>query len=411
MKIMIVNAYGRSNRGDSVLLDECIAEVREALPGARIGCAIFEDIPAAQAAHPDVRFSERIGNAGRSGPTAKLITLGRMALAGLAAVPGLGWLARALPPSQRESWQMIREADIVISAPGGYIHDTNFAYYVALFHIWLGQRRGVRVILAPQSVGPIDAAPARRIARAVLSRTEAVCARESYSWDFLRNTLDLPERVLRRSGDSAFWNTDVSEDTAMSEAAWAEIGLDPEVGPILGLTVVDWSFPKSKDIAAARQAYVQGMARVIDHMSQRHGLRAVIFNQVSEDLGMADRVVAACTVPVLIDRTSREPDVLRALIARSTLFLGTRFHSCIFAMMAYRPTFAIAYLPKTSFILRDLGLDARQTPITEFDPEAVIAALERDMADLPAARAEIEAAVMHYRQTHARLRDVLEEAA
>ncbi|MDB5550156.1 MAG: hypothetical protein JWL86_140, partial [Rhizobium sp.] len=27
MKFMIVNAFGRSNRGDSVLLDECIAEI------------------------------------------------------------------------------------------------------------------------------------------------------------------------------------------------------------------------------------------------------------------------------------------------------------------------------------------------------------------------------------------------
>lgn len=411
MKVVIVNAFGRSNRGDSVLLDECIAEVKEAIPAAQIGCTVFEGIDTASAAHPDVRFSERIGNAGRSGRKAKLVTLARMTLAGLAVVPGLGWMARALPQSQRESWQMIREADIVISAPGGYIHDTNFAYYVALFHIWLGQRRGTRVILAPQSIGPIDAAPARRIARAVLSRSNAVCARESYSWDFLRNTLDLPEHVLRRSGDSAFWNTDVSEDSATSHTAWAEIGLDPEAGPILGLTVVDWTFPKSPDAEAARQAYVHGMARVIDQMSLRYGLRAVIFNQVSEDLGMANRVAKACTAPVLIDRASREPDVLRALIARSTVFLGTRFHSCIFAMMAYRPTFAIAYLPKTSFILRDLGLDARQTPITEFDPEAVIWALERDMADLPAARSEIETAVMRYRDTHARLRDVLEAAA
>ena len=406
MKIMIVNAYGRSNRGDSVLLDECIADVMNAVPGAQIGCAVFEELDKARAAHPNVRFSERIGNTGQRGAIAKLVTLGRMILASLALIPSLGWIVRSLPLSQQESWRMIRSADIVISAPGGYIHDTNFAYYVALFHIW---RRGTRVILAPQSIGPIDAAFARRIARAVLSWSDAVCARESYSWDFLRNTLNLPKQLLRRSGDSAFWNTDVSEDTAASQAAWSEIGVDPEVEQVLGLTVVDWTFPKSLNVLAAQDAYVQGLARVIQHMSLHHGLRSVIFNQVSDDLSMAERVAAACTVPVLIDRTSREPDLLRALISRSTLFLGTRFHSCIFAMMASRPTFAVAYLPKTSFILRDLRLDARQAPITEFDPDAVISALECDLADLPAARAEIETAVTHYRDTHTRLRDVLEE--
>ena len=411
MKVMIVNAFGRSNRGDSVLLDECIAEVKVTFPNAQIGCAVFEGMDTARAAHTDVRFSERIGNTQQKGAIAKLVTLARLILAALAVLPGLGWLTHALPSAQQDSWRMIREADIVISAPGGYIHDTNFAYYVALFHIWLGQQRGTRVVLAPQSIGPIDAVAARHIAHTVLSRSDAVCARESYSWEFLHRTLNLPEKVLRRSGDSAFWNTNISKDTASSQAAWSEIGIDPETGPILGLTVVDWSFPKSTDMVAARANYVQGLARVIDHMTTRHGFRAVIFNQVSEDLGMANRVASASTAPVLIDRVSREPDVLRALIARSTLFLGTRFHSCIFAMMAHRPTFAIAYLPKTSFILRDLDLEARQTPITEFDPEAVIAALERDLADLPVARAEIEAAVSRYRDTHARLSDVLEETA
>lgn len=409
MKVMIVNAFGRSNRGDSVLLDECIAEVREALPTAQISCAIFEGIAAAQTVHPDVRFSERIGNARQGGVWGKLVTLALMAMATAAVLPGMRWLSGALPPAQRASWQMIRAADFVISAPGGYIHDTNFSYYIALLHIWLGQRRGTRVILAPQSIGPIDALFARLIARAVLSRADAVCARESYTWSFLRNTLHLSKSILHRSGDSAFWNTNVSKDAALIGEAWVQIGLDPDAGgPLLGLTVVNWSFPKAADVEVARQAYILGLARVIDHLGTQHGYRAVIFNQVSDDLGMADRVAAACTCPVLIDRISREPDVLRALIARSALFLGTRFHSCIFAMMAYCPTFAIAYLPKTSFILRDLGLDTRQTSIIDFDPEAVIASLERDIVDLNGARSEIEMAVNLYRGTHARLRDVLE---
>lgn len=46
MKVAIVNAYGRSNRGDSVLLDECIAEVRAVWPEAEITLvgAIDEEI-------------------------------------------------------------------------------------------------------------------------------------------------------------------------------------------------------------------------------------------------------------------------------------------------------------------------------------------------------------------------------
>ena len=47
MKFMIVNAFGRSNRGDSVLLDECIHEIRAKFPDAEIAGAVFEGIDAA----------------------------------------------------------------------------------------------------------------------------------------------------------------------------------------------------------------------------------------------------------------------------------------------------------------------------------------------------------------------------
>lgn len=410
MKVMIVNAYGRSNRGDSVLLDECIAEIREAIPHAEIGCAIYEGSEDARGVHPNVRFGERIGNSPGHSTASKLLTLVWMSLAALATVPGLAPLARFLPRAQRHSWHMIREADVLVSAPGGYIHDTNFAFSVALFHIWLARQQRTRVILAPQSIGPIDAPLARRLTRAVLARTDAICTRESYSHDFLVREIGLSESLLRRSGDSAFWNEEVATDPARIADAWREMDIDPErCGPILGLTVVDWSFPKAPDVEAQREGYVRGLATVIDHMSVHHGMRAVIFNQVTHDLGMAHRVASACRAPVAIDRIAREPEALRALIAHSTIFLGTRFHSCIFAMMAGCPTFAIAYLPKTSFILRDLKLETRQVPITDFVPAPVIAALEGDLCDLDAARSRVEEAVKAYRCTHARLSDTLRE--
>lgn len=410
MKVMICNAYGRSNRGDSVLLDECIAEIKSALPSAKIGCAVFEGIENSRAAHPDVKWTERIGNANGQGKIAKLVTAWLLVVAALASLPGLASLARLLPDKQRQSWDLIREADVVVSAPGGYLHDTNFAYYVALLHIFLG-RRATRNVLAPQSVGPIDAPLARKFARWILSRCDAICARESYSWNFLTKDLKLPEAILRRSGDSAFWNHEIIDPRHPIVAqAWEEIGLDPQKGDkILGLTVVDWNFPKSSNPDRARDNYIRGLSEVIDHMHDRHGMRTVIFNQVSDDIGMASRVAESCNCKVYLDRTSREPDILRALLAQSTLFLGTRFHSCIFAMMASLPTFAIAYLPKTSYILKDLTLEERQISISQFSSSTVISALEADLNDLSFARQRTETAVEEYRRTHARLRDVLEE--
>jgi colanic acid/amylovoran biosynthesis protein len=110
---------------------------------------------------------------------------------------------------------------------------------------------------------------------------------------------------------------------------------------------------------------------------------------------------------VIIDATSREPDVLRALITRSRIFLGTRFHSCIFAMMAGRPTFAIAYLPKTEYIMNDLKLSHRHTPIDAIDYDYMIRQLSSDFENLAGAEAEIQNAVKVYQQNFTRLQDIL----
>lgn len=403
MKFMIVNAFGRSNRGDSVLLDECIHEIRAKFPDAQIAGAVFEGIEAARGVHPEVAWSERIGNApgGGAGRVKALIYL--FAAWFSAWLPFLG---RMLPERQRQTLDAIRSSDVVISAPGGYIHDTNFAYFIALLHIHLGTIMGKTVILAPQSVGPIARPFARTVARHVLGKVPFLCARESYSYDFLAHDLKLPEKNVYRTGDSAFWNTHVEDNPALIDNIFERLGVAKDQ-PIFGMTVVKWSFPKSKTSAADLDRYTTAVARAADHMAETYGMQPVIFNQVSEDLPASLDVQHKARSRVIVDQTSREPDILRAMIQRSKVFLGTRFHSCIFAMMAGRPTFAIAYLPKTEYIMNDLKLSHRHTPIDAIDYDYLLSRVSSDYADLAASEAEIQNAVKVYQQNFTRLQDIL----
>ena len=403
MKFMIVNAFGRSNRGDSVLLDECIHEIRAKFPNAEIAGAVFEGIEAARAVHPTVAWSERIGNApgGGAGRIKALIYL--FAAWFSAWLPFLGKL---LPEKQRQTLDAIRRSDVVISAPGGYIHDTNFAYFIALLHIHLGTVMGKTVILAPQSVGPIARPFSRAVARHVLGKVPYLCARESYSWDFLALDLKLPEKNVYRTGDSAFWNTHVEDDPGLIDGLFESLGVAKDK-PIFGMTVVKWSFPKSKTAAADLDRYTDAAARAADHMAEAYGLQPVIFNQVSEDLPASLDVQRKAKCKVIVDQTSREPDILRAMIARSKIFLGTRFHSCIFSMMAGRPTFAIAYLPKTEYIMNDLELSHRHTPIDAIDYDYLIGRIAEDYENLSQAEDEIRNAVLVYQKNFTRLQDIL----
>lgn len=409
MQVTIVNAYGRSNRGDSVLLDECIDELQTVFPRSRINCAVYEGMDRSKEAHPDIKWSERIGNSSAPGAMKKLHALLIIIISMIASVRGLSFISNFLPKPQKDTFEALKNSKIVVSAPGGYIHDTNFAFYIALFHIWLGNRFNAKVLLAPQSIGPIDGKFARWLSKIILSNTDIICARESYTYTFLKNELSLPSELIHRSGDSAFWNFDVNKDPAKVERELlnisSEISTDKK---IFGITVVDWSFPKSANPKQASERYAKEMAVAIDHISSKFDLLPVIFNQVSEDLPMARRIKEYCKSSIIIDEQSREPDILRAMIAKSHVFLGTRFHSCIFAMMADVPVTAIAYLPKTTFILSDLNLSNRQISIDSVNAEAIISLIEQDLKDVYHARREIASAVSHYRTTHSRLSDFLQ---
>lgn len=404
MKVLVVNAYGPSNRGDAVLLEECLAEVRSVISDAQLTVLVFEGSDEVRKLHPDIDWCERIGNA--SGVGARLKTITYMAAAWLAVrlpLPGAHWL---LPPAQRRSLAAFRACDLVVSAPGGYIHDTNLAYLVALLHIELGIALGKTVVLAPQSLGPVRSAVGRAVMAHVLRRCDRICTRESYSLQFATQALRLPGERVVPTGDSAFWNTLICTDEAVIDAELSRMGLGREEA-LLGVTVVGWSFPGNSTPDASYAAYVGALAEALDEISERHNLTPVIFNQVSSDVSTAKAVQARAKRRVVVDERSHPPDVLRGMIARSSLFLGTRFHSCIFAMMAGVPTVAITYLPKTEFIMQDLELGDRCTTIDAFDGARVTQIFAQDLADLPQARARVAAAVNRYQTRFKRLQTVL----
>lgn len=395
--ILIVNAYGWSNRGDSALLEACLQDVKSVFPDARITCATFE--PAADAPG-DIAWSERIGNARRGGAFGKGLALLRLACAWLV-VRGLKVFAPVLPHAQRRTLDAMHAADLVISAPGGYIHDTNFSYRVALAQIDFASALGVPVVLAPQSLGPVRTAFGRRRAAATLKAVEAVCVREEFSRRFAQKDLALGPTKIVSTGDMAFW-----EDEGRTSQAGVIDGLKSDE-PFVAMTTVEWRFPGATDAKRLQAAYIASMARIADEIYDRFGLRTVILNQVTDDIATAQAVRACAASPVLVDTAERSTAGMRAVIGKSRLMVGARFHSCIFALAAGRPTIAISYLPKTEHIMADLGLSCRTTPIEAIDVDHVLEVISQDLEDLDAASAVIAQAVRDYRGRHVRFRDVL----
>ncbi|KQX42486.1 hypothetical protein ASD04_00485 [Devosia sp. Root436] len=401
MKFLIVNAFGRSNRGDSVLLDECIRDIRQFDSAAVIAVAVYEGAAEARNLYPEIKWSGRIGNA-----PGKPRTLWYLILSWLFCITRWPVFSRLLPVDQQETLAELLAADVVISAPGGYLHDSNFAYIVALHHIHLGDLLGKPVVLAPQSYGPVNGFLARAWTRHILQKAVKICAREQYSFDFLSSTLRLDSDIIARTGDSAFWNMEATTKKDEVDAQFLRLGIST-AAPILGLTVVNWHFPGLSPAERLKSSYVKALTEIVEAVSGQFGLQPVIFNQVSEDLPLALEVQRLAKVHIAVDQMEHEPGVLRGMIGRSTVFLGTRFHSCIFAIMAGRPVFSIAYLPKTSSIMADLGLADRYCHIEAVEVERIVEQISFDVSNLVESQDRISDAVVQYRKKFGNFSDVL----
>lgn len=395
-KLVIFNVFGHLNMGDAMLVEALTDILREHFAHATLA-GLATDVTSQERWMPEIDWSARVATkAGLGRPLGLIVQAIHLPIAiAIASSKSLFFLRHLLPRRQRQGLEALAEADIAISCPGGYLEDSNHAYLLNMLQIALALRLSKRVILAPQSIGPVRSQIGRRLIGSILKRVDRVFVREQSSCKFMTELNDdaLPPNV-EMSGDLAFWYKRAPIDIA---AEWKALGVDPSK-PILGMTILSWNFPHSPDPDNARRAYLESLSCLVDRACD-DGYQVVIFNQVASDLATVD-MFASINARATIDRGERDCGKLAAMIGQCELFIGSRFHSCIFGLIGSRPTGALAYLPKTSGIMKDLGLSDYVISMDEITPEQVIALYESLRANVSVVSEEVAAAVSEYRRSN-----------
>lgn len=406
--VVVANVFGAVNKGDSALIEVCIDEILEAFPNASLSGIAYQ--PSTQRAHlPRVTWHERLGNCvSKHMWRRRLCNVVRQAITICYVSLRRPWLlGRLIPVEQRRAIDALGKADVVVSCPGGYLEDSNPSYYANLIQIWAASKFGATVVLAPQSVGPIRSRRGRWFAAKVLAKASLICVRESESYHFVVETLALPAARVARTGDLAFWHAATPAATASMKA---ELGIDPDE-PYIAVSVIEWAFPLAADQAQAKERYVRSLCELLNILHDTLGVRIVIVNQVAADLPVGREIAERCREFVILDQKDRPVADVRSIIAGSSVFLGSRFHSCIFGLLAGRPLVALSYLPKTSGIMTDLGLSARVYDIDGFNVDEIARTMIADYRAPSRGQAEIDRAVERYRRLYPRFADLLREAA
>lgn len=280
-------------------------------------------------------------------------------LSALLIVPRLGHLF-LLSSEEKESYSFIKKSDVIFIKGGGFLHtygnlhDFYYIWYQS-FYITLGVRLKKKVIILPNSFGPISRGLNRSYLRYILSKVHLVYARESESYDYLRHLFKIKNLYL--APDMAYF-MDHNESLVKSN-------ISPH--KTIAITVRPYRFPKSKNPIEKFNSYCHEMAEFVMALIER-SYKVSFVIQVKGPSSHENDLLAVKKILRLIDENVREDievlgedgdcEDLVEIYKRFDIVVGTRFHSVIFKHLSGGKAIAIAYGGNKSVgIMRMLGLE------------------------------------------------------
>lgn len=353
MKITVTNVFGPLNRGDHELFETLLRYIQK--PGVELS-AIARDPELCAEHFPDVTFYEQFGKYTKGSRREQVLRRGFYLLCAVVSV-WLRGVANLLPKAQREGIEALRKADLVIGCPGGFLEDSTPSLFPQLTQLLVAALLRKTIILAPMSLGPIEASFPKRVLQFILSRCTTIYTREVFSEKF---AADLGAKAVM-SNDLAFLNLQPSAQLKPAKH--------------ITVTALRFSFPRARDSKAAKALYVERLVKTLEQLSRATGLPVKFIVQVAGDLEVIEQVKARLSVPAEIMYDAVTPEAIKELFEESYCLLASRFHSAIFALSVACPVIALSYLPKTEGMLKLYGLSELNRPIDNFDPDEVAAAL------------------------------------
>jgi colanic acid/amylovoran biosynthesis protein len=263
------------------------------------------------------------------------------------------------------------EADLVCSCGGGYLFSTNkwpisIGLYQHLFHIYLGKYFGKKVVMFPQSIGPLNRKLDRFLVKATLKKVDKIFPREIYSYNLL-NEMNIDKNKFELLPDIAFTMLDKKFETE-------ELGLE-EKNIKIGVTVLDWhwAYRDTKEGKEKVKEYIRNVAETLNYLIDKYNANVYIVPQVvvgeeDSDIEVSEELLKQIhnQNKVKLIRKDLSAKELKFLYGQFDLFIGSRMHSCIFAIGAGVPTIGLSYQPKTTGTFDLINIKDRTLPVENF---------------------------------------------
>lgn len=250
-----------------------------------------------------------------------------------------------------------RAADIVLSAPGGFLHD-HYPLEKRLHGFEVAMDLAKPVLLIGQSIGPFWKPQSISRVREVLGRVSRICLRDEISREHLiRCGVDVSKVTV--TGDAAFLWHEIAPELFRPSAHGTirKVGLSFRVWPLGDRINLRETLNKAERLC--RHILADGEKSIL-FLSTCQGVPGYV-DDSQLALQIYDRLPQDLRRRCEIDSSRYEPTALIQALGRCDAFIGMRLHACILAMLAGVPAMGLGYEDKTEQIFRQMGLGKYQT--------------------------------------------------
>ncbi len=270
--------------------------------------------------------------------------------------------------------KLLKKSELYISGGGTLMQDStstrSLLYY--LYSIRQAKRAGCKVMLYGCGIGPIHRKINRRRAAACLNRyADVICVRDHRSLEFLKELgVDKPKihltadpALLAQAGDINYLHA---------------CALDPKESYAL-FSLRPWKGYEEKNFIA-----------LVEYVYKQYQFLPILYcMEPKRDLPILHSLAKKLSCPYLIlDEDSTGKQTI-SLIRRMSLVVSMRLHTLIFAAGQGIPMVGIAYDPKVSGFLDDLGT-SHYLSLEEADKNKLMECIDKALADQAYTREQVQ---------------------
>jgi len=260
---------------------------------------------------------------------------------------------------QRRLLSAYYNADLVLSCGGG-----NFSAYrvispffmMGLVALQLASCLQKKIIMLPQSIGPIRGKLQTSLARQVLGRADLIMAREMISKKFLEEKLKISIPIVFMP-DLAFGLPRVSASIPYTNSS-----INNQLK--IGLTIIDRGSQTKSFVN--QQEYERSIIRLVEKLlDEKENICIYLFTQSygpgidHDDRQIVGRIYTNLKPHherVYLLRDFHDALEIKAAYKSMDCVIGTRMHTGIFAISESVPVVLLGYQPKTFGVMETLGL-------------------------------------------------------